>query len=105
MPGYDWSDTLGEMPEAVYWGFEPQFGRSPNQKRFFQNQFANVQNRFMGLGARQMMGGETPTQTFPDFLTQYFAPGGGAARQWGGMSPGQRGMNFRQFAPPTRWTL
>ena len=104
MPMFEWQDTLEQMPEAAYFGYQNQ-SRTPNQKRWFQNQFANVQNLWKGIGARQMMGDNVPSQTFTDFLSQHFAPQGGAAQQWGSMSPGQRGMNFGQFAPPTRWMV
>lgn len=102
-----WLDFLEEQPNwrTAYFGYQPQFGRSPNQKQYFQNQFADVQNKFMGLQGQQIMGGGVPDLSFVDFLSQYFAPQGGAAQEWGSMSPGQRGQTSGRFAPQTRWMV
>ena len=98
-----WQGFLEENPQAAYFGYQPQFGRSPNQKKWFQNQFSEVQNRYMGQLGQQIMGGGAPTLNFTDFLSQWFAPQGGAAQEWAGLSPSQRGMNQGRYAPPTRW--
>jgi len=94
----------GAPQRAAYFGYQNQ-QRSPNQKRFFQNQFANVQNQYLGRLGQQIMGGGEPNLNFTDFLQQYFAPQGGAAQAWGSMSPGQRGFDFGRYAPPTRWRV
>jgi len=102
-----WRKSLaeeGSPQRAAYFGYQDQ-QRSPNQKRFFQNQFSNVQNQYMGQLGQQIMGGGAPDLNFTDFLSQYFSPQGGAAQAWGGMSPGQRGLDFGRFAPPTRWRV
>jgi len=95
---------LNDQPEAAYFGYQNQ-QRSPNQKKWFQNQFSNVQNQYMGELGQQVMGGGTPTLDFTDFLSEWFAPQGGAAQQWGSMAPGQRGQTPGQFAPRTRWQV
>ena len=100
-----WSGFVLDDPETAYYGFQNQFGKSPNQKKYFQNQFANIQNQFMGKQAQQVMGGQEPTEMFVDYLAKFFAPQGGAAQAWGSMSPGQKGMDFGRYAPPTRWRM
>ena len=99
-----WQSFLEDKPESAYFGYQNQ-QRSPNQQKYFQNQFSNVQNQYLGKLGQQIMGGGAPSLSFTDYLQQYFAPQGGAAQQWGSMSPGQRGMNTQQFAPRTRWML
>lgn len=106
MPEADsgWQDFLEAQKgwRTAYFGYQPQFGRSPNEKKYFQNQFADVQDRFMGQQARQIMGGGIPDLTFGGFLSDYFKPQGGAAQEWGAMSPQQRGVDFTRFSPRTR---
>jgi len=104
--GSGWGEFLEHQPNwrTAYFGYQDQ-ARSPNQTRYFQSRFSDVQDRFMGLQGKQIMGDEIPSLTFEDFLAKYFAPGGGEAQQWGSMSPGQRGVDVRRFAPPTRFNF
>lgn len=92
-----------QYPQAAYYGYQNQFGRSPNQKRYFQGLFQDVQNQYMGALGQQIYGGGAPTLNFTDYLSQFFAPGGGAAQQWAGMSPTARGESTARFAPPVRF--
>lgn len=96
MPGY-WPDTLEQMPEAAYHGYQDQW-KTPNMKKYFQTQFANIQNQYMGQGARMMMGGNVPTQDFTDFLGNF---------NWGQnfqeQSPQARGQDTSRYNPFTRW--
>jgi hypothetical protein len=90
------SDLLGEEPRAAFFSFQNQFGRSPNQRRFFQNQFAKYQNEFLGTMGRQLRQGMMPQQNFEDFLgdipfTQRFAS----------LPPSFRGAQTGRFAPRT----
>ena len=97
-----WREALEELPEAAYFAYQPQ-ARTPRQKRDFQGQFAEIQNRYRGLLGRQIMGGGTPTLRFEDFLANWFSPGGGAAQEWAGLTPRERGLDFNRFAPAARW--
>ena len=100
---WEWGSFLEDIEPAGYFAYQNQ-ARTPNQKRWFQNQFSNVQNQYMGqLGQMAMSGGEP--FSFTKFLSQWFAPQGGAAQQWGSMSPGQRGQTPRQYSPRTRWMV
>ena len=94
---------LEDVPQAGYFSYQNQFGKSPNQRKYFQNQFQEVQNQYMGqLGQIMRTGGE-PTLSFMDYLDQYFSPGGGQSQQWGSMSPRQRGTQRSGFAPSARF--
>lgn len=99
-----WREALEELPQAGYFAYQNQ-PRTPNQREWFKSQFSEVQNRYMGQLGQQIMGGGAPTLNFTDFLSQYFAPQGGAAQEWGSMSPGQRGVNFGKYSPPTKWVV
>ena len=92
---------LEDVPEAGYFSYQNQPGRSPNQKRYFQQQFANVQNQYMGQLGQAIRTGGDPTQGFADYLDEYMAPGGGQFQDWASMSPRQRGTTQGRYAPPT----
>ena len=105
---FDLTDFLGELPEAGFFSFEPQFAggnrRSPNRQRFFQNAFQDFQNRFLGQIGRQARRGEVPDLKFTEFLTQEFDQFGKEGisnfeRRFRSQSPSQRG-NFSQFLNP-----
>jgi hypothetical protein len=90
-------DFLEEQPNVAFQASRPQ-GGSPASQRFFQNQFENIHNRFLGQLGQQILGGEPPTARFTDFL-QDFDFGGFAASQ----SPFMRGEQQQRFAPSTRF--
>jgi len=110
------SDFLEERPDIAYYSFQDQLARTPSQQRFFENQFQNIQNQYLGQLGRQLRAGNLPRRRFTDFLTDYGRP---AIR--GGMdtvydvgptpfqqayyrsSPSRRGMYPSQFAPRTRF--
>lgn len=51
---------LREQPEAGYFSFQNQW-KTPNAKKYFQGQFANIQNQYLGQLASQVRGGGEPT--------------------------------------------
>ena len=61
---------LNDEPEAAYFSYGDQW-RTPNMKKFFQSQFTNIQNQYMGALGSQVRQGGAPTQQFTDFLGQY----------------------------------
>jgi len=91
---FDTRDLLGEEPEAAFFSFQDQFGQSPNQRRFFQNQFANIQNEFLGALGQQLRVGMRPQQTFMDFLgkTDF-------ANRFASLPPSARGAQTSRFSP------
>lgn len=67
---------LEDVPQAAYFSFQDQFGQtprgvtSPRQKQYFQNQFQNIHNQFMGQLGRQLRSGQAPTKQFAGFLSE-----------------------------------
>jgi len=91
---------LEDNQRAAFFGEQERFGgarNAPSQKRFFQGQFQNIQNEFLGKLAQQIRQGQTPNLRFTDFVggldfTQRFAS----------LPPSFRGDFPSQFNPPTR---
>ena len=44
--------------------FGNPYGTSPASRRFFQGQFQNIYNDFLGKQGRALQGGQLPSQTF-----------------------------------------
>ena len=70
---------------------------TPTRSRFFEDQFASVQNQFLGRLGAQIRGGEAPTLTGTQFLdtfdfNTFFA----------GQPPAFRGQFPSRFNPRTR---
>jgi hypothetical protein len=63
-----------QPPQAAFFGsqgVEDQFARSQGRKRFFQNQFENIHNQFLGSLGSQLRQGQlpqVPKATFSEFL-------------------------------------
>ena len=94
---------MEDVPQVGYFSYQNQQGQSPNQKRYFQQQFANVQDRYMGQLGQNIRQGGDPTLSFTDYMSQYMAPQGGQFQDWASMSPRQRGTTTGRYAPPTRF--
>ena len=71
---FDFSDFLESQPQALYQSYltDPATRMSSGMKRYYQNQFSNIQNEYIGSLARQMRqgNGELPTRTFQDYLSK-----------------------------------
>jgi|TARA_R110000765_G_scaffold143410_1_gene244925 hypothetical protein len=67
---FNFSDFLEEQPQALYQSFlgDPKNNMNSSMKRYYQNQFSNIQNEYLGKLARDMRGGITPTGKFADYL-------------------------------------
>ena len=94
----DPQEMLAAVPEAAYFSFEDQFGQAPTQRRFFQGQFQNIFNQFLGGLGQQIQRGESPTNTFSDFLGNY-----NFGQQFGQLPPSVRGATTSRFAPTSRF--
>ncbi len=75
----------------------PGVTSTPTRSRFFTNQFADIQNRFLGALGAQIRTGEQPTLTGEQFLNQ-FDPN----RFFLSQAPAFRGQFPSRFAPRTR---
>ena len=99
----DFSDFLESQPQALYQSFltDPATKMSSGMKRYYQNQFSNIQNEYIGSLARQMRQGNLPTRTFQDYLSKdvFQPPPREAATQPPGF-PSQSGPpSVPSFAP------
>src|SRR3990167_6575835 len=94
-----WRDFLEEEPSAAYFGYQNQW-KTPNQKKYFQSQFANIQNQYMGQLGQQIYSGGAPTQRFTDFLSQF-----PWMQQFQELSPQERGQDTSRYNPWTRWMV
>ena len=96
------SGFLDTTPQAGFFSaFQPQ-SQTPNQRRYFQNQFQNIHNEFLGALGSQIRQGQDPTLRFPDFL------GGSTGaptldQRFRQAAPQERGIFDAPFAPPTRF--
>lgn len=93
-------DYLEDRPEAGYFSFQDQW-KTPNQKKYFQSQFSNIQNQYMGqLGQWVKAGSQGDPQKFSDFL-------GGMdwGQQFNQQTPQERGQDNSRFNPFTRWNV
>ena len=68
------SDFLEERPDMAYYSFQDQLAKTPSQRRFFENQFQNIQNQYLGQMGTQLRKGNLPRRGFTDFLTDYGRP-------------------------------
>ena len=63
------ADILEEEPRTAFFSRTAPFGTSPIRRRFTENLFPQVFNRFLGALGTQIRGGETPTLRFEEFLS------------------------------------
>ena len=100
-PTFDAESFLRDVPEASFFSFQDQFGKSPNQRQSFERSFQDFQNRFLGESGKKARQGEEPGN-FLEFLENQFDPSSGvsqAERRFLSKSPGQRN-DFSSFLNP-----
>ena len=100
-------DFLEYEPEAAYysspagWAGTGAFAQgTPNQKRYYQNQFQNVYNQYLGSLGGLLRQGVMPTateNTFANFLGNY-----DWTERYTAEPPQMRGEFSQQFNPRTR---
>ncbi len=99
MPDNPFMGFLNDQPEAGYYSYQNQW-KSPNQKKYFQSQFSNIQNQYMGQLGQTIRGGGEPTQNWIDFLGQY-----DWNKQFQGLTPQEKGTDTSRFNPFARWQV
>ena len=89
---------LAQDPRFAYFGRQGQFGRSPAQKRFFENEFSNIRNQFLGTLGSMALQGQEPIGSFSDYI-------GGIDfnQRFAALPPALRGASMGRFAPQTRF--
>ena len=101
-------NILEEMPTAAYYSSpagQTFGGQSPKKRSFFENQFQNIYNAYMGALGTQLRGGEIPDLKFQDYL-ETANPYTGTdlfTSKYQGMTPTQRGDYSSYIAPRTRF--
>ena len=97
-------DFLEYEPEAAYYS-SPAGGAgtgafaqgTPNQKRYYQNQFQNTYNEFLGALGGQIRAGEDPTMRFTDYLEDI-----PWTERYAALTPEMAGRRTSRFSPGTR---
>lgn len=98
---YPFTDLLNEDPRLGYQSYLPQFNLSQNQKKFFQNNYQDIFNEYLGALGQQIRQGQSPNLKFTDYLSQ--TP---FTERYSSLSPEQRGETQQgRFSPRTRWFI
>ena len=79
--------------------FGNPYGTSPASKRYFQGQFQNIYNDFLGQQGRALQGGQLPSQTFTQFLEQY-----PFTQRYAALPPELSGRALGAFAPRVQYS-
>lgn len=90
-------ELLEDAPRETFFSFQNQFGRAPTQRRYFQDQFQDIYNQYLGTFAQQIQG-RTPRSTFSEFMGDF-----DFNQQFGQIPPSIRGATTSRFAPPARF--
>lgn len=81
-----------------YFGRQAQFGRAPTQRRFFENEFSNIRNQFLGTLGSMALQGQEPIGSFSDYIG-----GINFNQRFAALPPALRGASMGRFAPQTRF--
>ena len=67
---FNFEDFLETQPQALYQSFlqDPATRMTPSMRKYYRNQFNQIQGEYIGELARQMRQGNVPTMRFQDFL-------------------------------------
>ena len=96
----DWTNFLEKEPASAYYSSPAGmsfYGQSPNAQRFYQTQFQNIYNEFLGSLGSQIRSGMDPTMRWADYLEN--VP---FTERYAALSPQQAGRTTRQYSPGTR---
>lgn len=91
-----WKGWLEEQPQNLYGALLGTKG-STNFLDYWRSQYGNVYNRYLGALGTQALGGQEPTLSFYDYLTQ-----NPFQQQWGKLAPWTRGQ---RPTPSMRWMI
>jgi hypothetical protein len=100
-------EFLEQTPSAAYYSSpaasefytRPSGTVDPSKKKFYQESFQDIYSDYLGKLGTQARGGETPDLKFTDYLSQA-SP---FTERYSALSPYERGINTRTFAPSTRF--
>ena len=93
--------AIGRSPQSVAQSemFGNPFGTSPASRRYFQGQFQNLYDEFLGQQGRALQGGQIPSQTFSQFLDQFTF-----TQRYSALPPEMSGRGISGFAPRVRFS-
>lgn len=99
-----WAGFLEEEPKSAYFSYQNQFGgpsQAPKQKQFFQDQFANIYNQYLGQLGMQIGQGDLPSKQWQDYMKDFDFSG------WykGQVPYDERNAGFNKFSPQTQWQV
>lgn len=97
-----WAGFLEEEPESAYFAYQDQFGGSsqaPKQTSFFQDQFANIYNQYLGQLGMQVNQGDVPSMQWQDYLKGFDFDSWYKSQ----VPYSERNAEYNQFAPKTQW--
>ena len=90
-------ETEGQARQEMMFG--NPYGTSPASRRYFQGQFQNIYNDFLGQQGRALQGGQLPSQTFTQFLQQY-----PFTQRYAALPPELTGRTLGSFAPRVQYS-
>ena len=92
---------MGALSRTPYSSFNTTAPQKQRYQDYWQNQYSNIYNQYLGNRATQMKRGTDPSQwtSFTDYLEDE-AP---FTNRYSSLSPTQRGMSTRRFNPSTRF--
>ena len=92
------SDFLEASPQSAYYSYSGDWG-SPRQSQYYQNQFTNIYNQYLGSLGGMLRQGIMPNaeNTFASFLGNYDFD-----RSYNELPPSMRGDFTSMFNPRTR---
>jgi len=104
----DWFGLFEDQPRAAYEAMVNPFAKSRSQKRYYQDQFTDIHNQFLGDLGRQITSGQAPTLRFAEWLQgQPMANQQGFNQGYLTQTPRQRqgwgGGDMGAFNPVTRF--
>ena len=88
MPGMAQSEMFGSP-----------FGTSPAARRYFQGQFQNIYDEFLGKQGRALQGGQMPAQNFQQFLQGF-----PFTQCYSALPPEMTGRTLGNFAPRVQYS-
>lgn len=88
---------LEDEPRAGYFAHQGRW-RTPNKKKFFQSQFGDIHDEYLGMLGQKIMAGQEPTDTFTGYVGNYDWD-----QAYAGLTPRQRGQGGDQLNPMARW--
>ena len=79
--------------------FGSPFGTSPAARRYFQGQFQNIYDEFLGKQGEALRGGALPAQTFQQFLDAF-----PFTQRYAALPPAMTGRTLSGFAPRVQYS-